>query len=85
MANDIRCDECRRCVWDPVGGGFILCCYGNDLQIRVHHSKKKSFMIKECQIALQKYEEEAIPIEIMEKAHRQYAGMPKVQSRLDMF
>jgi len=85
MANDIRCNECRRCVWDPVGGGFVLCCYGNDIQVRVHHSKKNSFLVKECQIALEKYEEESAPIEIMERAHRQYSGMPKRQSQLEMF
>jgi len=60
-------------------------CYGNDIEVRVHRKEKESFLMKECRISFMKTEEEKMSAELMERAHKQYAGMPKVQSSLDMF
>ena len=85
MKNDIKCSECGRCVWDPVGGGYIMCCYGNGFELRVHKSMKDTFMVKDCKIARKKFDTVSTSDEMMELAHKQYAGLPKRQSKLDMF
>lgn len=85
MDNEIRCNECRRCVWDPVGCGYVLYCYGNDIEVRLHKSQREGFLIKECTIAVTREDDPNMEGDILDKAHRQYAGMPKRQSRLDMF
>ena len=46
---------------------------------------KKTFLIEECQMALMKSTVEDVSDEITESAHRQYAGMPKMQASLDLF
>jgi|GEM_PF-2480400 len=85
LDNDVLCNDCKRCVWDPIGGGFMMHCYGNDIEVRVHRNMKSSFLVKECRISFMKTDEEKMSVELMERAHRQYSGMPKVQSSLDMF
>ena len=63
----------------------MMHCYGNDIEVRIHRNQKESFLVKECRISFQKTEEEKMSYEFTEKAHKQYSGMPKVQSNLDMF
>lgn len=85
MENRIRCNDCRRCVWDPVGGGYVLHCYANDFETRVHMSQKETFLVEGCRLALERNVHVAETAEYMEEAHRQYDGNPKVQSKLEMF
>ena len=63
----------------------MMHCYGNDIEFRVHRSKRSSFLVKDCRIPAVRTPEEKMSDELMERAHRQYSKMPKMQSNLDMF
>ena len=57
------CDRCSRKIWDPVKGGYLLCCYGHfdGGTVFVSHERKRSFRVKACSLFLEDEKPAKIP------------------------